>query len=120
MVGTQNQRDVFKTGENISAGEEFRAAHAVGKKLELRFCTHKRLDEGGEEVTARDCVVHQLGTSNPNRLMIASQDAALRDTARAIPNVPILFYMSNALRIEEPSDASSKLAASESAGKSGA
>eukprot|EP01134_Creolimax_fragrantissima_P004211 CFRG4211T1 len=82
-------------------GSEFSGAHLINRKFEYRRCNHKIGVKN-----ARDCVLDIVGTDNRFRLIVATQDLALREKLRKIPGVPIVYINYNAPILEAPSPAS--------------
>ncbi|KAK3746608.1 hypothetical protein QZH41_014515 [Actinostola sp. cb2023] len=52
----------------------------------------------------------QLGTNNPNRYFVATQDRELQTHLKTIPGVPVMYLNHNCMVLEKPSALSSKTA----------
>lgn len=83
-------------------GPDCRPSAAYAKKMEKRRCTHS------PAVTAAECIKEVIGETNANNYCIASQDAELRDTLRAIPGIPLLYINKSVLLLEPASEATTK------------
>ena len=114
--------------------DEFRTTATAARALQLHHCgcsgaksvsqketkpsqPSTRRDEGAEEDevkddrvedkeagTASDCLLSQVGSSNPNHWWIATQDKTLRERLGSIPGTPILFVTVHGLHVETPSE----------------
>lgn len=42
--------------------------------------------------TPKNCIEELVGTSNPKRYMVCTQDIELRRVVRELPNVPIFYF----------------------------
>ncbi|KAL7749247.1 hypothetical protein RI367_005399 [Sorochytrium milnesiophthora] len=79
-------------------GEAFGPTIGANRRFELRKCGHPR------GLSAAECLTQLIGSTNEQRLVIATQDTKLRSTFRNIPGVPLL-YLSNSVLVIEPHSA---------------
>ncbi|KAI0209595.1 rRNA-processing protein UTP23-like protein [Lamellibrachia satsuma] len=78
----------------------------VLRQFNVHQCSHK------STLPATKCIMHACRTSSDkSRFFIATQDPELTEKIRAIPGVPLLFMSHNAINLENPSEASRKVAA---------
>ncbi|CEL95589.1 unnamed protein product [Vitrella brassicaformis CCMP3155] len=71
-----------------------------------RAWKRRKMDEGEEgTIDAAECIKQLLGSSNPHRFCVATQDRTLQAFVRRIPRVPLLYLHGSVPLIEEPSDA---------------
>ncbi|KAE8743531.1 hypothetical protein FOCC_FOCC010856 [Frankliniella occidentalis] len=91
--------------ETEKLGKSVFGAMLIVKKFPIHKCSHK-----DKPVTGSKCLQSMIGTSNPNRYIIATQDRDLQDRLRSIPGVPLLYFHNKAPTLEAPSDESHKAA----------
>jgi len=105
----EGESQLFTTSCILAEGEvlgpQLGGAVHICKQFKLRKCGHKK-----ESVPAEQCIRELIGQSNPNRLIVASQDAEMKSKLRAVPGVPLLHINYNALVLEKPSKSSQKAA----------
>jgi len=88
--------------EAQALGPQLTGALFIAKTFKLHKCSHKDV-----AVPAANCIKSMIGTDNPNRYFLASQDINLRRSLRSIPGVPILYIHRGTLLLEKPSAVSS-------------
>ena len=84
--------------ECFELGPQLSGAHKILKKFRRHKCGHENA-----AVDADTCFKSMLGTENPEHYIIASQDAELRKTLRAVTGIPLLYLSACTLFLESPS-----------------
>ncbi|KAK3914050.1 rRNA-processing protein UTP23-like protein [Frankliniella fusca] len=87
--------------ETEKLGKSVFGAMLIIKKFPIHKCSHK-----DKPVTGSECLKSMIGTSNPNRYIIATQDRDLQNILRSIPAVPLLYFYNKAPTLEAPTDES--------------
>ncbi|KAK2170927.1 hypothetical protein NP493_1125g00059 [Ridgeia piscesae] len=78
----------------------------VLRQFNVHQCSHKAT------LPATKCILHACRTpTDKSRFFIATQDPELTEEVRSIAGVPLLFMSHNAINLENPSEASKKVAA---------
>ncbi|XP_020904132.1 rRNA-processing protein UTP23 homolog [Exaiptasia diaphana] len=91
--------------EGKSLGPSLSGAVSIAKRFQVRVCGHKK-----NPVPATECIKHLIGTNNPNRYFIATQDRELQSHLQTIPGVPLLYLNHNCIVLEKPTALSSETA----------
>ncbi len=72
-------------------------AMRTARAFELRRCMH------GQALPTHECLLSIIGTENPFRYGVASDDDALKGGARDVPGVPLLYLERTFPLLEDPS-----------------
>jgi len=88
---------VFLEVEKLGPG--LYGALQIIKRFNVHKCGHEK-----NPIGASQCLLSMLGSNNPGRYVIVSQDPALRDSARKVPGTPIMYLHYKAPTLEKPSD----------------
>jgi U3 small nucleolar RNA-associated protein 23 len=70
-------------------------------KYKIEECNH-----GGQIFNPEKCIKNIIGTRNPKKYFVATEDTFLRTQLRKIPGVPLLFFGQNMILIDKPSKSS--------------
>lgn len=82
-------------------GPSVYGALTILKQFPLHRCGHD-----DEPRPAIKCLKSMLGTDNPSRYFVVSQDKDLRERARKVPGTPVMYLHHSAPTLERPSDMS--------------
>lgn len=92
-------REIEALKDKIAPG-----TYECAKALRREECAHKA------GTSPAVCIADMLGAENEGKLLLATQDEALKGRVRMVPGVPLLGYYKGVLTLEEPTDLSYKLA----------
>lgn len=81
-------------------GDKALGASIIARGYYRLKCNHH------DPISAAECIIQQVGAANDRKLFVATQDADLVRTLRAVPGVPLLRLDGPVPRVEEPSQAS--------------
>mmetsp|Transcript_8856 Transcript_8856/g.18923 ORF Transcript_8856/g.18923 Transcript_8856/m.18923 type:complete len:269 (+) Transcript_8856:108-914(+) len=87
------------THELRNLGADFKQSAAAARAHELHKCGHEESPKA-----AADCILEQIGTSNPDHWWVATQDRAVRELLNQVPGTPVLFATVNGIHLETPSE----------------
>lgn len=91
--------------ESEKLGSPLFGATLILKQFAVHKCGHDQ-----EAKPAMKCLKSMLGTNNPGRYFIVTQDPDLREKCRKIPGTPILYLHHSAPVLEKPSNMSENFA----------
>ena len=91
--------------ETETLGHTVFGAMIIIKQFAIHQCGHT-----GKPVPGSLCLKSMLGTKNPSRYFIATQDRELQAVAREIPGTPLIYLHQKAPTLEHPSTASEHVA----------
>jgi len=83
-------------------GPVYSGAVLIAKKYQYRQCNHS------SPVPSHVCISELIGSNNPHRYVVATQNEELRKSLRLIPGVPLLYINYNQI-LFEPISESTKL-----------
>jgi len=86
-------------------GSDLFGATVILKQFPVHKCDHD-----SEPKPASKCIKSMLGTKNPNRYFVATQDPELRVKVRQVPGTPVMYLHHSAPVLEQPSEMSSAAA----------
>lgn len=90
--------------ETEKLGPKLYGAMLIVKQFIVHKCGHEK-----NPISASDCLLSMLGAINSNHYFIATQDPNLRNKAKHISGVPILYLNYNAPIMEKPSSFCEKI-----------
>lgn len=92
-------------------GPKVSGALVILKQYSLHKCGHE-----GKPVPASKCFQSMIGATNEKHYIVATQDRDLQQKLRTIPGVPLLFLVSKAPMLDQPSQASKNYVQSKQCG----
>jgi len=95
--------------ETEGIGPQVFGALNILKQFPTHKCSHSSRPEAADQ-----CVLSMVGSANPNRYIVATQDPTLRDRLREVPGVALLYLHGNAPTLEKPSEKTMAFAADQS------
>jgi U3 small nucleolar RNA-associated protein 23 len=90
--------------ELIALGEPAKHTLAAARTISVIRCRHKHGHKPGMDPA--QCLAALVGPANASHYFVATQDAELRGSLRAIPGTPLLLFSKNVLVLEQASGAS--------------
>jgi len=83
-------------------GPELYGAFQIMKTFGTHTCSHAKT----KAIGASKCVLSMIKPDNSERYIVATQDNNLKECARKVPGVPVLYLHNHAPTLEKPSDES--------------
>ncbi|EDO34484.1 predicted protein, partial [Nematostella vectensis] len=91
--------------EGKSLGPQLNGAVTIAKRFQVRLCGHKK-----NSVPAVECIKTMIGTNNPKRYFVATQDRELTQHLAAIPGIPVLYLNNNCIVLDKATTVTSSVA----------
>ncbi|XP_001600591.1 rRNA-processing protein UTP23 homolog [Nasonia vitripennis] len=91
--------------ETEKLGPKLYGAMLIVKKFAVHKCGHEK-----QPVSGSKCLRSMVGSNNPSRYLVATQDRLLQDQLRKVPGAPIIYLHGKAPTLEPPSQISREFA----------